>query len=233
MTCPFHARPSTNKRSNFARATRARFSATSCLEELLLLRATPMRILDRSVYVGPSLYARFPVIRLELDLGPLEAWPTGRLGEDFVSALAAALPGLAEHGCSYREPGGFYRRMREGEGTWLGHVLEHVAIELQNIAGEAVTFGKTRSAGPTGVYTVVYEYAQRDEGIAAGELGLRLLCSLLPEAIRPHDSVPEGWSFPEARDQFIRFAQRRALGPSTSALVRAAERHDIPWLRLN
>ena len=142
-----------------------------------------MRILDRSVYVGPSLYARFPVIRLELDLGPLEAWPTGRLGEEFVSALAAALPGLAEHGCSYREPGGFYRRMREGEGTWLGHVLEHVAIELQNIAGEAVTFGKTRSAGAPGVYTVVYEYAQRDEGIAAGELGLRLLCSLLPEAV--------------------------------------------------
>lgn len=192
-----------------------------------------MRILDRSVYVGPSLYARFPVIRLELELGELEAWPTGRLGEGFVEALAAALPGLAEHGCSYREPGGFFRRMREGEGTWLGHVLEHVAIELQNIAGEAVTFGKTRSAGPTGVYTVVYEYAQRDEGIAAGELGLRLLSSLLPETIRPHDSVPAGWSWPEARDQFIRFAQRRALGPSTMSLVRAAEGRGIPWLRLN
>jgi cyanophycin synthetase len=172
-----------------------------------------MRILDRSVYVGPSLYARFPVIRLELDLGALEAWPTGRLGSEFVDALAAALPGLAEHGCSYREPGGFLRRMREGDGTWLGHVLEHVAIELQNIAGEEVTFGKTRSAGAPGVYTVVYEYAQRDEGIAAGELGLRLLCSLLPPALQPPDTVPEGWSWPEARDQFIRFAQRRALGP--------------------
>jgi cyanophycin synthetase len=192
-----------------------------------------MRILDRSVYVGPSLYARFPVIRLELDLGELEAWPTGRLGPAFVDALSEALPGLAEHGCSYREPGGFFRRMREGEGTWLGHVLEHVAIELQNIAGEAVTFGKTRSAGPPGVYTVVYEYAQRDEGIAAGELGLRLLCSLLPEKLRPAGSVPEGWNFPEARDQFIRFAQRRALGPSTASLVRAAEARGIPWLRLN
>ena len=192
-----------------------------------------MRILDRSVYVGPSLYARFPVIRLELDLGALEAWPTGRLGAPFVDALAAALPGLAEHGCSYREPGGFFRRMREDEGTWLGHVLEHVAIELQNIAGEAVTFGKTRGAGPPGVYTVVYEYAQRDEGIAAGELGLRLLASLLPEAIRPADAVPEGWQWPEARDEFIRFAQRRALGPSTTSLVRAAEQRGIPWLRLN
>src|SRR5256885_17243875 len=83
-----------------------------------------MRILDRSVYVGPSLYAHFPVIRLELDLGELEAWPTGRLGPGFVDTLREALPGLSEHGCSYREPGGFLRRMREGEGTWLGHVLE-------------------------------------------------------------------------------------------------------------
>ena len=106
-----------------------------------------MQILDRSVYVGPSLYAHFPVIRLELDLGALEAWPTGKLGPQYVEQLAAALPGLAEHGCSYREPGGFLRRMREDEGTWLGHVLEHVAIELQNVAGEEVTFGKTRSAG--------------------------------------------------------------------------------------
>src|SRR6188768_2344233 len=192
-----------------------------------------MRILDRSVYVGPSLYAHFPVIRLELDLGELERWPTGRLGDEFVDGLAAALPGLAEHGCSYREPGGFFRRMREDEGTWLGHVLEHVAIELQNVAGEEVTFGKTRSAGKPGVYTVVYEYAQRDEGVAAGDLGLRLLCSLLPDSLRPAGSVPEGWNWPEARDDFIRFAQRRALGPSTASLVRAAESRSIPWLRLN
>jgi cyanophycin synthetase len=192
-----------------------------------------MQILDRSVYVGPSLYAHFPVIRLELDLGALEAWPTGRLGPQYVEALAAALPGLAEHGCSYREPGGFLRRMREDDGTWLGHVLEHVAIELQNVAGEEVTFGKTRTAGRPGVYTVIYEYAQRDEGVAAGDLGLRLLCSLLPGSLRPPGSVPEGWSWPEARDNFIRFAQRRALGPSTASLVRAAESRGIPWLRLN
>jgi cyanophycin synthetase len=192
-----------------------------------------MKILNRWVYVGPSQYAHFPVIRLELDLGELEAWPTSRLGAEFVDGLAAALPGLAQHGCSYRVPGGFLRRMREDEGTWLGHVLEHVAIELQNVAGEAVTFGKTRGAGKPGVYTVVYEYAQRDEGVAAGELGLRLLCSLLPDSLRPAGSVPEGWNWPEARDDFIRFAQRRALGPSTASLVRAAEARLIPWLRLN
>ena len=193
-----------------------------------------VRILDRSVYGGPSLYAHFPVIRLDLDLGELEKWPTGRLGSAYVDDLVAALPTLAEHGCSYREPGGFIRRMREEEGTWLGHVMEHVAIELQNIAGEDVTFGKTRSIdGRPGVYTVVYEYAQREEGIEAGELAVRLLCSLLPTDLQPEGSVPEGWDWPSARDEFIRYAQRRALGPSTASLVKAAEARGIPWFRLN
>ncbi|NUO75312.1 MAG: cyanophycin synthetase [Lysobacter sp.] len=194
-----------------------------------------MRILERTVYVGPSLYAHFPVIRLELDLQALEDWPTARLGPAFVDGLLAALPGLAEHGCSYRAPGGFVRRLREDEGTWLGHVLEHVAIELQNVAGENVTFGKTRSISDDrpGVYSVVYEYAQREEGIAAGELGLKLLCSLLPLDLRPAGSVPEDWEWESARDDFIRYAQRRALGPSTASLVRAAEERGIPWLRLN
>src|SRR3546814_7075248 len=130
-----------------------------------------MRVLNRSVYVGPSLYAHFPVIRLELDLGALEAWPTAKLGTAFVDTLIEALPGLAEHGCSYREPGGFVRRMREGEGTWMGHVLEHVAIELPNLAGEDVTFGTTRSIHEDrpGVYSVISEYAQQDAGIGAGE----------------------------------------------------------------
>jgi len=192
-----------------------------------------MRILQRSVYVGPSLYAHFPVIRLELDLEALEQWPTARLGTGFIDGLLQALPGLHEHGCSYGEPGGFVRRMREDEGTWLGHVLEHVAIELQNVAGEQVTFGKTRSADRPGVYTVIYEYAQKEEGIEAGELAMRLLCSLLPDDIRPERSVPEGWEWATARDEYIRYAQRRALGPSTMSLVRAAEERDIPWMRMN
>jgi len=192
-----------------------------------------MRILQRSVYVGPSLYAHFPVIRLELDLEALEQWPTARLGSGFIDGLLQALPGLHEHGCSYGEPGGFVRRMREDEGTWLGHVLEHVAIELQNVAGEQVTFGKTRSAERPGVYTVIYEYAQKEEGVEAGELAMRLLCSLLPDDIRPERSVPEDWAWATARDEYIRYAQRRALGPSTMSLVRAAEDRDIPWMRMN
>lgn len=192
-----------------------------------------MKILQRSVFVGPSLYAHFPVIRLLVDLGRLEDWPTARIGAGFIDRLIETLPGLAEHGCSYREPGGFIRRMREDEGTWLGHVLEHVAIELQNVAGEDVTFGRTRGAARSGVYTVVYEYEQREEGIAAGKLALRLLSSLLPPKLREPGSVPEDWEWEAARDQFIRYAQRRALGPSTASLVRAAEERGIPWLRMN
>ncbi|HET9038683.1 MAG TPA: cyanophycin synthetase [Gemmatimonadales bacterium] len=192
-----------------------------------------MRILDRAVYVGPSLYAHFPVIRLEVDLGPLEEWPSAKIGPAFIDRLIEALPGLHEHGCSYGEPGGFIRRLREDEGTWMGHILEHVAIELQNVAGEPVTFGKTRGAGVEGRYHVTYQYAQEDVGLEAGRLGVTLLHSLLPPELRPEDSVPGDFDFAAERDEFIRFAQRRALGPSTMALVRAAEDRRIPWIRLN
>ena len=125
------------------------------------------------------------------------------------------------------------RRLTEGDGTWMGHILEHVAIEIQNVAGETVTFGKTRSHGPPGHYWVVYQYEQEDVGLEAGRLGLTLLHSLLPHELRPEGSVPVGFDFAEERDEFIRFTQRRALGPSTMALVRAAEDRGIPWIRLN
>src|SRR4026209_1297519 len=88
---------------------------------------TRMRILDKTVFVGPSLFAHFPVIRLDIDLGPLEDWPSGRLGPGFTDPLLAALPGLKEHGCSYGKPGGFIRRLGEDEGTWMGHRPHHIA----------------------------------------------------------------------------------------------------------
>ncbi len=191
-----------------------------------------MKILDRSVYVGPSHFAHFPVIRLVLDLGALEAWPTRRLGDAFIASLLTALPGLQEHGCSYGVAGGFVRRMTEDEGTWLGHVLEHVAIELQNVSGVKVTFGKTRETTTPGVYDVVFEYEQEDVGLEAAEVALDLLHHLLPADLRPAGADPS-FDLAERRDAFIRYAQRRALGPSTASIVHAAESRDIPWLRLN
>jgi cyanophycin synthetase len=192
-----------------------------------------MKIRETSVYLGPNHYALFPVIRMRVELGELEDWPTVRLGSDFQDALLEALPGLQQHGCSYGEPGGFLRRMREDDGTWLGHVVEHVALEIQNEAGAEVSFGKTRSAGEDGVYDIVYEYEQEDVGREAGDLALTLVHALLPRSLRPEGAVPPDFDFADERDAFIRFAQRRALGPSTAALVKAARERDIPHLRLN
>ena len=193
-----------------------------------------MKIESTNVFVGPSMFAHFPVIRHVLDLGELEEWPTGRLGEDFIAPLLEVLPGLHEHGCSYREPGGFVRRLREDEGTWLGHVMEHVAIELQNVAGSNVTFGRTRAIdGQPGKYNMVFQYKDATVGREASELALKLIHSLLPADIAPQDAPDDDWDFADSRDRFIRYAQRREFGPSTASLVKAAEERDIPWLRLN
>ena len=192
-----------------------------------------MKILNSQIYVGPNVYALFPVIRLTLDLGALEEWPTERLGPGFAGRLLETLPGLHQHGCSYGEPGGFVRRLHEGEGTWLGHVLEHAAIELQNVAGTPVTFGKSRGTGAPGEYFVVYEYEQSEVGLEAGQLALQLLHSFLPPELRPPEFDADCFDFQRRRDRFIRFAQGKALGPSTASLVAAAEKRGIPWLRLN
>ena len=193
-----------------------------------------MKIVSTNVYVGPNIYAHFPVIRHVLDLEELEDWPTGRLGKDFVDPLLEMLPGLHEHGCSYREPGGFVRRLQEDEGTWLGHVMEHIAIELQNVAGSPVTYGRTRSVdGVKGHYNMVFQYLDAEVGREASSLSLDLIHSLLPDELKPGDAPAADWDFAEERDQFIRYAQRRAFGPSTASLVKAAEERDIPWIRLN
>jgi cyanophycin synthetase len=193
-----------------------------------------MKIVSTNRYVGPNVYAHFPVIRHVLDLGVLEEWPTGKLGEDFIGPLLDFLPGLDQHGCSYGEPGGFVRRLREDGGTWLGHVMEHIIIELQIEAGLDVTFGKTRSIeGRPGHYNMVFEYTDEKVGFEAGRLALDLIHHLLPEKLRTSDSPKADWNFPDEREDFIRAAQRRAFGPSTASLVKAAEERDIPWLRLN
>jgi cyanophycin synthetase len=188
-----------------------------------------MVIVEQRTYVGPNLYARFPVIRLTLDLGALEHHPSASL-PGFVDGLLAWLPTLREHGCSYGEPGGFVRRLTEDGGTWMGHVLEHVAIELQNLAGNKVTFGRTRGTGVAGQYHVVYEYEDTWLGETVGPLALALLHALVPEEMRPPG---ESFDFQSELERFLKGAERRAFGPSTLSLVRAAIARDIPWIRLN
>ncbi len=208
-----------------------RVAAISCGPSL----RTPMRVVSTNVYVGPNTYAHFPVIRHRIDLGPLEDYPTARL-DGFAERLVEALPGLHEHGCSYRCAGGFIRRMVEDEGTWLGHVWEHVALELQGVAGHEVTFGKTRSTGRSkGEYDMVFQYQQPDVGLEAGELARRLILRLLPDDVQAllDEKKEADYDWDAERDAFITRAQRLAFGPSTQSLVDAAEARGIPWIRLN
>ncbi|MEC7987891.1 MAG: cyanophycin synthetase [Myxococcota bacterium] len=191
-----------------------------------------MKVIEKRSYMGPNLYANFPVIRFQIDIGSLEEHPSAEI-EGFVDALVAAVPSLYEHGCSYRADGGFIRRLREDRGTWMGHVFEHVAIELQNLVGSEVSFGKTRSVGPTGIYNVIYEYEDEWVGTYAGQLSLRLLHSILPENLCDGAEREADFDFKNELETFIKRTERRALGPSTASLVRAADKRGIPWIRLN
>jgi len=192
-----------------------------------------MKILETSVFRGPNIYAKFPVIRHVVDIGILEDWPSAKIGEDFIEQMLDALPGLQEHGCSYREPGGFIRRLREDEGTWMAHIWEHMSIELQNVAGLDVTFGRTRGAGETGIYNMVFQYEQEEVGLHASQLALDFIHNLLPDHLVETGERVEDFDYTVEREKFIRAAQRKALGPSTASLVNAGIERDIPWMRLN
>ena len=192
-----------------------------------------MKILETSVFRGPNIYAKFPVIRHVVDIGILEEWPSAKIGEDFIEQLLDALPGLQEHGCSYREPGGFVRRLCEDEGTWMAHIWEHMSIELQNVAGSDVSFGRTRDAGETGLYNMVFQYEQEEVGLHASQLALDFIHNLLPDHLVENGERVEGFDYTAESEAFIRTAQRKALGPSTASLVNAGIARDIPWMRLN
>jgi cyanophycin synthetase len=199
----------------------------------------PMRLVEHSVYRGPNRYSRLPMIRLRLDLGDLQDCPTDRL-DGFADALVARLPGLADHGCSYGEPGGFLRRVAEG--TWLGHVIEHVAIALQVMAGSPVTRGKTRSVRDRpGWYDICYAWREEAVGLAAGAAAARIVAALLPapwHRVARIDRlgaplVEDPADIRRLTEALIRLRARVGLGPSTQALSDAAARRGIPVTRLD
>ncbi len=185
-----------------------------------------MKIVDTSVYVGPNIYALLPVIRHQVDAGALADWPTGRLDSSITDALLAALPALADDER-------LSTRLSEGSGLALPELMQIAALELQRMAGIQVEFGTTLADPDGRHYQVVYEYQNREVGLEAGELALNLIHHLLPADLRPDGDPAEPFDFDDERDDFIRFTQRRALGPSTASLVEAAEARGIPWLRLN
>jgi cyanophycin synthetase len=192
-----------------------------------------MRVVETRVYRGPNPYGYRPVIRVTLDLEELEEYPSDTL-PNFNERLVELIPTLQEHGCSYGEPGGFIRRLHEG--TWIGHIVEHIAIELQCLAGTEVTYGKTRSVpDQTGVYYVVYSFIEEQVGLEAGELAMSLVRSLLPENLPSALQGEERSAFDYARerDALISRAQDIVLGPTTQSLVTEAKKRDIPAIRLD
>ena len=202
--------------------------------------ANTVRLLEWSVYRGPNLFGQRPMVRLQIDLGRLEEFPSNTI-EGFNAALLEALPGLRDHGCCYGEPGGFVRRLETG--TWFGHVAEHVALELQTRGGGRATRGKTRSVkGRPGVYNVLYAYADEQTGLLAGRLALQILDRLLPlelqgvvglERLKAGSLVDVGTTVDQAVEILRASVRRGALGPSTQALVSAARRRGIPAIRLD
>ena len=185
--------------------------------------APDLSILTTQVYRGPNVWSYDLAIHLTVDLGSLEDHPTDTLGE-FTDDLLEILPGLVNHHCSRGQRGGFVERLREG--TWLGHVTEHVALQLQQEAGHDVSRGKTREVrGQRGVYNLVYAYSDERVGVAAGQLAVRIVNHLV-EAEPDFDPVT-------AIEAFLVRAERIAFGPSTQAILEEAVSRDIPWQRLN
>jgi cyanophycin synthetase len=174
---------------------------------------------------GPNYWAREPVIRMLVDLGVLEDYPTDRL-PGFNDALLALMPTLDDHACSLGRRGGFVTRLRDG--TWAGHVAEHVALEFQNLAGTDVRHGKTRGAGPPGQYNCIYEYREETVGLEAG----RMAVALVNHLVAP-DDPQVFFDFAAELEALIRIAERQAFGPSTQALIDEAVSRDIPFIRLD
>jgi cyanophycin synthetase len=183
-----------------------------------------IEIRSHNVYRGPNIWARMPVILMVVDIGELEELPSNKI-PGFYERLTELIPSLYDHGCSIGRPGGFLQRLREG--TWMGHIMEHVALELQNLAGAEVTRGKTRGTGEPGVYNVVYEYDQEDTGLAAGRLAARILNQIIYATDPTFDYQTE------LENEVIRLAERLAYGPSTGAIVSEAVRRGIPVIRLD
>ncbi|HPR29260.1 MAG TPA: cyanophycin synthetase, partial [Chitinophagales bacterium] len=130
-----------------------------------------MKILETRVMKGPNYWSirRHKLVVMRLDLEDLEEKPTNAI-PGFREQLEKHIPSLWEHRCSEEEKGGFFKRVEEG--TWMGHVVEHVALELQTLAGLDTGFGRTRGTGEKGIYNVVYSYLEEKTGIYAGQVAV-------------------------------------------------------------
>jgi cyanophycin synthetase len=182
-----------------------------------------MRILELKAMRGPNYWSikRHKLVVMRLDIEGLEERPTDKI-TGFAERLKALLPSMYSHRCSEDHEGGFFERIDRG--TWMGHVIEHIALEIQTLAGMETGFGRTRSTGEHGVYNVVFSYIEEAVGLYSAKAAVRIAQALI-------DGTPA-----ELEDDIQRMRELREdtrLGPSTGSIVEEATKRGIPYLRLN
>lgn len=180
-----------------------------------------MKFLKVMPLLGPNIWTYRPVLEAWVDIGALEDSPSNTI-PGFYERLTSWLPNLIEHRCGVGERGGFLLRLREG--TWPGHILEHVTIELQNLAGMQTGFGKARETSTRGVYKVVVRSRDATVSRACMEAARDLVMAAIED--RPFD-------VPGAVSRLRELADSLCLGPSTACIVEAAAERKIPFIRLN
>lgn len=185
-----------------------------------------MRILKIQTLRGPNYWSirRHKLIVMRLDLENLAETPSNEI-PGFYEGLVEALPSLEGHYCSPGCRGGFLMRVKEG--TMMGHIVEHVALELQELAGMHVGFGRTRETGTPGIFQVVIEYLNEEAGRYAGRAAVRLCQSIVDRGRYPKAELEQ--DIQDLQDLW----RESSLGPSTEAIVKEAEKRGIPWMQLS
>lgn len=187
-----------------------------------------MNILEIRTLRGPNYWSGYwkKLIIMRLDIADYEEKPSDKLS-GFYERMVEVMPSLESHGCSYSEPGGFLRRVKEG--TWAGHMIEHFALEFQTLAGMDTGYGRTRETGETGIYNVVFSYHEEEVGRYAARASVRLFLGLAED--KPIEEIKKEVAEDVQRMREIREDVR--FGPSTGSLVEEAVNRDIPYIRLN
>ena len=182
-----------------------------------------MKINEIKVLRGPNYWSvtRSKLIQMRLDLEELEAAPTNTIS-GFRERLEALFPTMIEHRCSIGTKGGFFQRVEEG--TWMGHVIEHIALEMQTLAGMETGFGRTRGTGKEGEYFVCFSYIEEEAGVFAARASVKIAEALISGA--EYDLAADIMSLREIREN-------TRLGPSTGCIVEEAAKRGIPYIRLN
>lgn len=182
-----------------------------------------MKIEKIQVLRGPNIWSisRKKLIQMRLNLEELEHSPTNTI-EGFYERLKQLLPSMYNHRCSPGVPGGFFQRVEQG--TWMGHVIEHIALEIQTLAGMNTGFGRTRETKTPGTYNVVFNYLEEKVGVYAAEAAVHIAEALIA-----------GTEYPLEKDiqKMREIRENTRLGPSTGSIVEEAISRDIPWIRLN